>query len=204
MKLINKLLASILLVSPFISASDINLDSIGVNLGNTKMASKQIDDVGTITLAKDPDDTMRHIEIYALLGGVFDDSTIKPTLNYIRAWNNDIRTNTVLVGVNKYYVFDNYNLYAGILGGVGQLKWEYNPINNTKDIDYKASSLVGAIQLGAEYPINKKISFNVNTKYMLHNYSTELQPVSGTQSELQHKNSCLLSIGLSVTLGSEQ
>lgn len=201
MRLINKLLASMLLVSSIIYAGDINLDSIGANIGCTKMDVKQIDEIGSITLAKDPDDKMRQIELYALLGGVFEDSSIKPTLNFIHSWNNDLSTNSVLIGVNKYYMFDKYNLYAGILGGVGRLKWNYNPINNTKETDYGASSLVGVIQLGVEYPLNDKIFLNVNTKYMLHNYSTELQPVNSVHSELIHNHSCLLSVGLRIVLG---
>lgn len=198
MKFNFKIIALLFTMVTFIQAEGIALDSLGFNVGYTKMNYHQKNELGTITLGREPDGQMAHLELYGLIGGVFDNPTIKPTINLLHAWNNDLSNTLLLAGVNKYYLFDSFNLYAGLLGGAGQMKWEYNPINYSKNNDYGASSLIGAVQAGVEYPLNKKVLLTLNAKYMIHNYTAELQPVGGAHAELQHYGSCWVSAGVRI------
>ena len=91
-----------------------------------------------------------------------------------------------------------YNLQwsfsSGVLAGYGELRWEYDPITGSQGSNIDADSLIGGFQLGFKVPIDKKIDFNLNTKYLIHHYETYLN--SGTaSSKITHKYSASLGLG---------
>jgi len=149
MKTINKITASLLVASSLLNA-DIGLDSIGFNLGSATFTTEQTNKLGSITLANEPETQYLHGEIYALIGGVFEDQSYKPSINYILSDNKEFTNHLFMVGINKYFSLEDYNLYAGLLVGNGMLNWKSNPIDGTKDNDTNVQSPVGAIQVGAE------------------------------------------------------
>ncbi|MBD3841999.1 MAG: hypothetical protein IE909_08970 [Campylobacterales bacterium] len=51
-------------------------------------------------------------------------------------FKGDLKHQYILAGLNKYY----HNSYAGFLLGVGELKYRYNPLNNSKTNDYTTTS----------------------------------------------------------------
>jgi len=182
----------------------VGVDSVGVNVGCMNITSEQSDKKGTITDVNMPEEQMLQAELYMLIGGVFDDKSWKPTVNYMYAQNSDLTNHMLMIGLNKYFYFDNFNLYGGVLAGTGQVEWKYNPINSTKDNDYKVASWVGAVQAGVEYPITKSLALGLNAKYYLHDYDTALIPSAGAESEITQSNACSLAIGLRFSFGGDE
>jgi len=193
MKTINKIILASLLTTTLLPA--IEIDSIGLNLGISNIATEQTDIAGTITLTSSPKENYTHGELYMLVDDFTEDKTIKASLNYINNTNSDFKNNILMVGISKYYTLDNYNIYTGVLLGAGHLEWKYNPISNTINTNLTAGSVVGALQLGAEYEIQKNLALGLNTKYYRSNYTTKLD-VGVNQSEVTHKNSYSLAIGV--------
>ena len=68
-------------------------------------------------------------------------------LSYTQNRSGTIENQFVLVGANKEYGVGKGKLYAGIVGGFGELKWKYNSINGTTS-DATANSLIAGVQAG--------------------------------------------------------
>jgi len=203
MKTINKITASLLVASSLLNA-DIGLDSIGFNLGSATFTTEQTNKLDSITLANEPETQYLHGEIYALIGGVFEDQSYKPSINYILSDNKEFTNHLFMVGINKYFSLEDYNLYAGLLVGNGMLNWKSNPIDGTKDNDTNVQSPVGAIQVGAEYQVSDKFSLGVNSKYYLHDYLTSLEPTSSATAKINHTSFYSIVIGLRYSFGSSK
>ena len=203
MKLINKIIYSLLVVSSFMYA-DIGIDSVGLNVGCANIYTEQTNKLGSITLANQPDEQYLHGEIYALIGGVFDDKSWKPSINYMLSDNDDFTNHMLMAGINKYFFQNNYNLYVGALVGTGMLNWKYDPLNDTKDNDTNVQSLVGAFQIGAEFPLTDSFSLGLNAKYYIHDYLTILEPTPSATSEISHNNSCSIAIGIRYSFGVDE
>lgn len=196
MKNIYKLALPLILASSLLNASDIGIDSVGINVGMASINAMQNDKQGSVTLANEPDETYTHIEIYTLLDGVFEDKTLKPSINGVYNINDEFKNITLTIGLNKYFEYDDFNLYVGALAGMGELHWSYNPLNATSVEDTSSDSLVGTLQAGAEYKISKTILATLNAQYNIHSYKTTLRPTSSTKTEIEHTNSHSLSLGL--------
>ena len=138
---------------------------------------------------------------YPLNYGIFEDKTIKPTINAILAKNNEFTNALLMLGLNKYYEYEKHDFYFGLLVGEGAQTWEYNPLNGTKNNAYTAWSPVAAFQVGAEYMIQKNLALGLNAKYYLHNYTTNLAPSPSVSSEILHSRSTSVSIGLRYIFG---
>ena len=192
----NKIIVSLLLASTLVNAQSIHIDSVGANIGLASMPITQVDKRGSVVLDRTPDEQYFHTELYTLIGGVFDDTSYKPTVNAIANINNDFNNYTLLVGVNKYFEYEKYDLYLGLLAGAGMQRWNYNPIKHTQVEDKSSDSLVGAIQVGAEYDLSDKLHLGVNSKYYIHSYTAALEATSTTYTELNHDYSYSLSFGL--------
>ena len=197
----HKIIVSFLLASTLVNAQSIHIDSVGVNLGLASMPTNQVDKSGALILDKSPDEQYYHTEFYTLVGGVFNDTSYKPTINAIANTNNDFNNYVLLVGVNKYFEFEKYDLYLGLLAGAGSQNWNYNPLHSTQIQNKSSSSLVGAIQVGAEYDLSNKLHLGLNTKYYAHNYKAVLESTNKTSSEINHNYSYSLSIGLRYSFG---
>ncbi len=107
----------------------------------------------------------------------------------------------LLVGVNKYFEYDKYDLYLGLLAGAGMLTWSYNPLHHTLEESMTSDSLVVALQAGAEYDLTEKLHLGLNTKYYLHDYSALLQSTSSTSAEISHPHALSMSLGLRYSFG---
>lgn len=193
MKIINKLILSSLLATTLLPA--VEIDSVGVNLGISNIQTEQTDKIGSITLNFSPKENYTHGELYMLIDGFIEDKTLKASLNYINSTNSELKNNILMVGINKYYTYQEYNLYTGILLGAGHLEWKTNPIDNTTNTNLTTRSIVGALQVGAEYKLQKNIALGLNTKYYRSNYTTKLD-VGSNESEITHKSSYSLSFGV--------
>lgn len=194
MKYITKSLIALSLASSSILASDISLDSIGINVGVAHSNFHQTNQHGTIILGNEPDETFNSYELYGTLKQ--DILNMKPTLSYTYSLNDDLKHQYLLVGLTKYYKLTKASLYAGLLGGYGEMKWRYNPLNNSKENDYTSSSLIGGIQAGIEYPITNSIALNLNTKALYHNYDAQLNPNNTATAELSHNTTTSFGMGL--------
>ena len=195
MNIINKIIPSLLIASS-LTYADLSIDSVGLNLGYAHIDAKQVNKSGTITLANDPDEQYLHGELYALIGGAFEDKSFKASINYMHSRNDEFVNNTIMMGVNRYFFLEDYSLYAGVLIGVGRLDWKYSPINGTKDNYRHVESLVGALQVGAEYQLTESLSLGFNAKYQVHDYSTALEPITGVEAEINHQKSSSIAIGV--------
>lgn len=90
----------------------------------------------------------------------------------------------VLVGANKYFEFDKFLPYVGLVVGYGQIDWKYDPINNSKDVNADANSFIVGLNLGINYNITKDMSLNLNSKVLFHDYETNIEPQTGIQSTI--------------------
>jgi len=196
MKTINKITLSLVLISSLVNAGEIGIDSLGINVGKACIDAKQSDKIGSVVLNKSPEEKYTHFEAYTLLGGIVDDKSWKPSINVTYNTNDDFKNYLLMVGLNKHFEYDSFNLYAGALVGVGKLSWQYNPLNSTMIQNYKSYSPVGAIQVGAEYKITEKLLVGLNAKYYIHEYGTSLKATSDTLTEITHSYGNSVSIGL--------
>lgn len=171
-----------------------SLNSIGINVAQSHSNAHQTNHNGTITLGNEPDETFTSYELYGTLKK--DIFNMKPTLSYTYSSNDDLKHQYLLVGLTKYYKLTKASLYAGLLGGYGELKYKYNPLNTSKDNDYTANSFLGGIQAGIEYPITNSLAFNLNTKALYHNYDAQLNPNNTASAEISHNTTTLIGVGL--------
>ena len=184
-----------ILSTSIIQADNFEIDSVGFNIGYAKMFYKQEDKKNPPSMKIDPNDNFLNIEAYTTFT-LFNIRTIKPTINYILNVNSQLTNHTILLGVNKYFNFENSNLYVGLLGGAGMLKWDYNPLSNTTTNDYTNTSFVGGLQTGVEYHLGEKLLFNVNLKYLMHDYEMQLIPSTLVHSTINHTSTASISLGL--------
>ena len=131
-----------------------------------------------------------------MLNNVLKQKDVKPYMSYTHSNNGDIKNQYVLIGLNKYYSYKRTDLYAGLLLGYGELKWKYNPLNNSKDNDFTTTSLIGGLQLGLKYPITQHVSVNLNTKFLIHDYKTKFNPNNQAILEIIHDFSSHIGFGL--------
>jgi len=177
-------------------ASDISLNSIGINLGVAHSNFHQTNQNGTIILGNEPDESFNSVELYSTLNGIISKDDLKPYLSYTYSSNDELKHQYLLVGLTKYYKLTKASLYAGLLGGYGQMKYKYNPLNNSKSNDYSATSFMGGIQAGIEYPLTKVLAFNLNTKVLYHNYDANLNPNNTAIAEISHNTTTSFGMGL--------
>lgn len=201
MKRLTTIIPSILLASTLLH-SDVGIDSVGANIGLSWIQSTQTDNVGSISFAHQPDEFYGHLELYSLFSGVFHDKSYKPSLNIIGNINGDFNNALLLAGINKYFEFKHYNLYGGALIGGGILEWKYNPLVATDIQKQDTSSPVGALQVGGEYELSNNILLTLNAKFYLHNYATSIKSNATNDTEVAHKTSESISIGIRIPFGS--
>jgi hypothetical protein len=189
---ITKSLITLSLITSSLVAS--SLDSIGINVGVANSNSHQTNHNGIITLGNEPDESFNSYEIYGTLKKEL--LHMKPYLSYTYSSNDELKHQYLLVGLTKYYKLTKASLYAGLLGGYGELQYKYNPLNNSKSNDYTSTSLLGGIQVGIEYPITNSLAFNLNTKALYHNYDAQLNPNNTATAELSHNTTTSFGVGM--------
>ncbi len=200
MRTINKIFLIGVLSTNIALADTIALDSLGFNAGYAKMFYEQENKKNPPSTEINLNDDFLNLEAYTTFT-VFNSATIKPTINYILNINSEFTNHTLLMGVNKYFNFESYKLYAGALVGAGVLEWDYNPVGNTIANDYSATSFVGGLQVGAEYPLSDRLLLNINTKYLMHDYAMEITPSALTHTLITHNATASISIGLRFLFG---
>ena len=165
-------------------------DSIGINLGTAYTDYSQEQKSGQIVLSNKPDKKFQSYELFYISNkDILNIKDLKPYLSYTYSKNDELKHQYLLVGLNKYYAFKDIVLYGGLLAGYGELKWKYNPLNNSLDNDYSANSFMAGIQTGIDYPIYKNWIIGLNLKYLAHSYKTTLQPDNTSLSHIKHKDS---------------
>lgn len=194
MKLYN-IIYPLILSTSMLTANSLHLNSVGVSIGTASIKANQYNNQGTITLSSQPKKDFFNAEIYALLDGVFNDTTKKLVANYIYSTNSDIAEHNLLLGVNKYYEYKKYDLYVGVLAGISRLKWKYNPLNSSENTDYYSTSFTSGLQAGIEYPIDNKFLIGVNAKYLYSKHKANLNPSTGVSGEITHHNYFSWNIG---------
>jgi len=170
-----------------------SVESIGFIVGKSATNATQKNNTGTITLGHEIDESFRSYEIYGTFGKeIFG---MKPYLSYTNASNDDLKHQYILAGLTKYYPYKKVNFYAGVLGGYGQMKWEYNPISSS-DNKYDATAAIFGLQGGVEYSFSKNLAFNLNGKSLYHDYTTHLKPNNTASVDIEHKNTISFGMGL--------
>lgn len=180
-------------------SSEIAIDSIGLNVGSSHSSFDKKDYSGSIILGNEPDESFNSYEIYTTLKpltSICKDKNMKPYLSYTYSSNDDLKHRYILAGVNKYYKHNKISLYAGALFGYGQIDWKYDPLNSSKNINVDANSFIGGIQGGLNYPLTNSFSMGINTKFLIHNYETVLNPSTGVNSTIEHKTTSSIMLGL--------
>lgn len=195
---VNKKVLGVFLGVGVLFASDI--DTLGINLGKSYTSYNQTNTSGTITLTNNPDKYFNSIELYTTLKPIMSfckDNDIKPYISYTHSKNSELKHQYLLVGLNKYYNLNStkLNLYAGILAGYGQIDWNYDPLNNSTSKNVDTNSFIGGIQLGTTYNLTEKLSLNLNSKYLLHNYETDLKKTNATTT-IEHDRTASVGFGL--------
>lgn len=191
--IIQKIMPLYLLVTSFALASDIAVDSLGLNIGTSNSSYSQTNNSGTIVLGNEPDKSFNSYEFYATLKN--DIYGMKPYVSYTYSNNSDLKHQYLLAGLNKYYQYKKITLYAGVVGGYGQLDWKYDPLNNSQKKIEDTNSFIAGIQVGVEYPLSNKFAVSLNSKYLIHDYETDLKTTNAT-STIKHDSSFLVSIGV--------
>ncbi len=190
---ISKLFISSLLFVNIVFADNIKFESIGANIGYANMPYDLEGDVNNVN---EPKVDLINVELYSTIKNVFENKTLVPSVHYIFSGNDDLNTHALLFGLNKYFLFENFSLYTGVVAGYGTLLWKDDPLKYTTNNNLSSSSLTGGLQSGIELPITKQVSFNINLKYLLHDYTIELKPLPTYTSELTHPSTASISIGL--------
>lgn len=198
---IDKKIVTLFLSTTCIFANDIVIEEIGINLGKSYTSYKQKNNSGAVVLDNNPDKTFNELELYTTLQpilGICKEYDMKPTLSYTYSKNSELKHQYLLAGLNKYYTPSStkLNLYAGVLVGYGQIDWSYNPLNSTKSSDTTTNSSIYGLQAGMQYPINKKYDFTLNTKYLVHDYETDLKPSNTVSSTIEHKYTASIGMGI--------
>jgi len=176
------------------------LYAIGTNVGVSNTSYDQINKSGSITLIDKPKKSFNSLELYTILNPLTDlckEYNMKPYISYTHSQNSDLKHQYLLVGLNKYYKpsTTDIELYARVLGGYGQIDWKYDPLNDSNKKNVDANSFIGGIQVGVNYPLNEKISLNLNSKYLLHNYETKLKTTNAT-AIIEHDSTASIGVGL--------
>lgn len=195
MKLVKTLALSTILAG-YLLANETLIHSIGVNLGVSATPYEQTNHNGSITLGSIPDETFTSYEVYTTfnpLSSLCKEMNMKPTVSYSYSVNSHLKHQYILAGFNKYY---RNNSYAGILLGYGELKYKYNPLNNSKNNDYATTSAVIGIQTGYDYPLSSSLSLGVNLKALYHNYDAFLNPNNTATANLEHDYTLKVSVGI--------
>lgn len=195
MKNIIKLILSMVLTS-CVYGSEISINQIGLNFGKSAMNYKQKDYTGTIILGNEPEENFNLLEPFIVVEGIFERKDIKPYFSYSYLNNSDLKNQYLLMGLNKYYKYKEIDFYAGLLVGYGELKWKYNLLNNSKDNNFIATSLISGAQFGLQYPLKNNLLLNLNTKFLAHKYETNLKPNNSIYSKVEHNYSSIINLGL--------
>lgn len=179
-------------------ASDISFDTLGINLGKSHMSYGQEDNNGAIILGTEPDKSFNSIELFTTLKGICTNDSRKPYISYTYSKNDDLKHQYFLIGLNQYYtpVPTKLNLYAGVLAGYGQLTWKYDPLNSSQNEEKNANSFLGGVQLGISYSLTQSFSLGLNSKYLLSDYKTDLDPSSSVSSTIKHDRLSSLALSL--------
>lgn len=196
-KILKTTLISSLLATSLV-ASDSFINSLGINLAKAYSDNSQKDTSGTILLGNNPDKSFNSIELYATLNPILQlckENNIRPTLSYTYSQNSDLKHQYLLVGVNKYYNHNSFELYAGILGGYGQIDWRYDPLNSSTRKNVDANSFIAGLQLGSNYKLNENWALNVNAKYLVHDYETHLKTTNATAT-IEHDSTASVGFGI--------
>jgi len=199
-RLLTTLILTTFLASSTLLANDSVVNSMGINLGVSNSNSDQKNTNGTIILGNEPDNSFNTTELYLTLHpltNICKEYKMKPYISYTYSSNSELKHQYFLLGINKYYTPSNTDLvlYTGLLGGYGQIDWKYDPLNNSFNKNVDASSFIAGIQLGASYSLSEKLSLNLNGKYLLHNYETDLK-TSTASAEIEHESTINVSLGL--------
>lgn len=185
------------LTSTLLFSADSFVDTVGFNLGKAYTDHSIKNSSGAIILPHEPDKNYNTIELFTTLKAINKEEDIKPYISYTYSKNTDMEHQYLLVGVNKYFKNDTLDYYAGVVGGYGQIEWQYNPINNSKNNKTDAHSFILGLQAGLDYPLSSKLNLGINAKYLLHNYETQFEPSSGVSATLSHERTIFIGLGLS-------
>jgi hypothetical protein len=159
---------------------------IGFNIGSSNMDYE----TSNVILGTTPDKNLRNYEIFGTLEGKLP-KALQTYLSYTQNRSGTIENQFVLVGANKEYGAGKGKLYAGIIGGFGELKWKYNPINGTTS-DATANSLIAGVQAGGKYDLSDRLFVNINGKYLKHNYGADFNGAT----KIEHKTTSSVALGV--------
>ena len=187
MKLI-KIVVLVVLASSYLFGA-----SLGVNIGKANSEYSQTNSNGSIVLGNEPDESFNSYEIYTTLDKkIF---SLVPYLSYTYNKNDDLKHQYVLLGLNKSYSIKSFDLYVGLVGGYGELKWEYNPLTSSSSQNPTADGFLGGVQLGISYFLTSSFALGVDAKYLRHKHETNLSS-SSTSSTIEHDSTSVVGISL--------
>ncbi len=190
-----KLLKTALLTSLLTSAiaiADEGNTFVGVSAGYTNLNVKQEDKIGAIILGNKLEENGYNFKVEA---GYNYNEKIDILFNYQRVTLDDTYQNNFFVSSEyKLQEYNNFTPYLGASLGYSELHWEKEPLN-TKDNDYSSGSYLVGATLGVTYPLDEKVSFNMNYNFQLTNHETALESGSA-KSTLTHNYSHAINFGV--------
>ena len=176
---------------PLLLTTTLMGSELGINLGSSHTGYTQSDTEGSITLGDEPETLFETFELYWTLPDTnYDDIKHILSLNY--GYNDEFKHQYLLTGINKYH----NNFYIGLLIGYGELTWKYDPINNAKDKNYDANSVLGGLQMGYDIPLSNHLALGINSKFLFSDYETTLQPTQGVASQITHNYTATVGVGM--------
>ena len=177
-KLLKTVLIASLLTST-IAVADTGDIFAGVSLGYTYTNIDQKDNTGSIILGNELEENGYNFKLEA---GYQYTSNIDVLVNYQRVEFDDTYLNNFFLSTEyKCKKYNDLTPYLGGQLGFSQMHWKKNPIN-TLDNDYTSESYFIGVLAGISYPINEKLSLNVNynLQYMDHDTQLESSPAHST------------------------
>ena len=198
-KNIFKIALGLVVVSSTLLSYEIKMESIGFAGGNAKTPLVQHNKDNKEIVIDKLDDNFKTMELYTVLKPI-EEIGMNPYLSYTYSYNEQFINYYVMAGLNKYYkISSSSKLYLGVLGGYGQMKWEFDPINGS-DNDVSTQSYILGVQGGVSIPLENlpsdKLSLDINVKYLSHEYITNLK-TSATTSQIEHYETMLAQVGIS-------
>jgi opacity protein-like surface antigen len=168
---------------------------LGLHLGQGYTPYEQVEHQGSTILENEPGETFNLAEL-SFEVEKFLPYGMRPYVSLSYSQNSELTHYYGLVGVHKYFSIDDLKTYLGLQVGYGQLKWEYDPLESSKEVTSNTSSYITSLNAGLEYGLGSSWLLHTGIKFLYHVYETELEPTTTQKSTIENKYTVSATLGL--------
>ena len=164
---------------------------VGVSAGYNNLSVGQTDKSGSVAIK---DMKSNGSNLTCQLGYSINEN-IETTLNYQRVMQEDVSLNNFYIGAKYKIRVEEFTPYIGVTVGSSTLEWSNNPVKTTNS-DINSDSYMAGATLGTLYPLADKVSLTLEYQLQyMNDHITNIELSTG-KSELSHKLSHNLNVGV--------